>query len=379
MDADTIFEWPQVPNWWDDPVIARSVNDNNLAILKRALETTNSIYLYADDFGGRVRADAVVIIPEEVHKLRLETVRVDQAGVDQWESIRELRGDLEQRYPSHVSSFEDALVLVEVPTPNIMVRHHSDRTGITRRHKLRFTWVVVLAIINLIACSAYFASPGSVVVVSGSEETATSRPSIIISTLRFILGYMVQLFEWELEYALEFWKDTLLILVFFCSFVYAIYRWRRYIWFFHDIELAEDIHADVNTPYDTVEREDEFVLKVDRVASAKYAKRAAMVIKSTKGLLTKTAANDLMITRLASDYLLKEVGMRPHHVACTLPLVHPIVYLPTDNDILAQKISASNAFAQQRADYTNATNPKWLPWFHNVGSYRYVGSTPTST
>lgn len=111
------------------------------------------------------------------------------------------------------------------------------------------------------------------------------------------------------------------------------------------------------------------------VASSRIATMCVHVIRSTKGFLRKDKANDLMVTRLASDYMLNTRKMRPTHVAQTLPLVLAQVYLPFDTDIIAAEMSTSNQFANVRYELAKASGTRHSLF---VSNYRQVDSTPTS-
>lgn len=68
-----------------------------------------------------------------------------------------------------------------------------------------------------------------------------------------------------------------------------------------------------------------------------YVGRVALLVKAEVGLLKLTAANKLVVQRLARDAM-KEHGLRPTHIARLLPLVVAASFMRTDEDDLADSI-----------------------------------------
>jgi len=80
IDADSLFEWPDVTRWWENAELAKKVNDNNFSILRAWLdgEPDGKIALYADTFSGRLRPYAAVFVPEDILFSNLMTSRIGQ-------------------------------------------------------------------------------------------------------------------------------------------------------------------------------------------------------------------------------------------------------------------------------------------------------------
>ena len=251
------------------------------------------------------------------------------------------------------------------------------RTAFGTRRK-QFTTIGTLVFLQIIVSVCYLANIGHSdpgVAAASLEQTSYASPSLILTFLRWFLRLIEWILHLSVHYMSKYWLDTAII----CMCIYALYRFCVFLYntyfSYHDHELAEDAIYNVNSSLILCE---ENILSLDSVGSVRIAGDAAMHIKSTKGILQKSPANDLVITRLASDYMLNTVGMRPKHVAQTMPFVHGLVYLPTDNEILAAKLSASNQYAKKRAELAHATNA-WIPDHWGYHNYREVGSMPAST
>ncbi len=68
-----------------------------------------------------------------------------------------------------------------------------------------------------------------------------------------------------------------------------------------------------------------------------YAVRVAHLAKAKVGLLTNTKANELVYARLCRDEMIKH-GLRPSHIAHSVPLAVAACFIPLDADFLAASI-----------------------------------------
>jgi hypothetical protein len=107
VDLDSIFEWPKgdAP-WWEDPDTAEAVNRRNGDILEQWLNAKldGRIGFYADDFNGRFKASAYVLIPEADHARNLRNARPGQPGIEGLSGARSVN------YPGPVfSNFSQAV------------------------------------------------------------------------------------------------------------------------------------------------------------------------------------------------------------------------------------------------------------------------------
>lgn len=89
-----------------------------------------------------------------------------------------------------------------------------------------------------------------------------------------------------------------------------------------------------------------------------YIQLVAMEIKASRGLLKKSEANDLMLTRMITDKM-TEHGVRPTHIARSVPLCLVLIYTPLNEDIEARQFEKSDAVQRQHNLY-NA--PWWSFW-----------------
>jgi len=108
------------------------------------------------------------------------------------------------------------------------------------------------------------------------------------------------------------------------------------------------------------------------------ATAAAMYVKSRRGTPMKSAANDLVIGRMAGDYL-RRSNVRPSHIAALLPLVTQLVYLPTKYDVEAREIASSVEFAQRRKEYYLAgSRPSWFSFEPSLDRFMSVEEMPNA-
>lgn len=110
VDLDSIIEWPTKDRWWEDEELAKKQNDLIQSTINEWLgRPGNEIGLYADDVGGRLKADLVVIVDDKVLERNLKT-RTDgkQPGIESLDKIKEGARVLASKYPSNklVSDFE---------------------------------------------------------------------------------------------------------------------------------------------------------------------------------------------------------------------------------------------------------------------------------
>jgi len=83
------------------------------------------------------------------------------------------------------------------------------------------------------------------------------------------------------------------------------------------------------------------------------------------GLPTDCEANRLMIRKFVRDMMV-ERGMRPTHIAGFLDLVVELVFVPSEDQILARRLRASVAWATRRERYAE---PLQTMWWRRVTHY----------
>nr|UHS72205.1 MAG: hypothetical protein 1 [Betanecrovirus sp.] len=79
-----------------------------------------------------------------------------------------------------------------------------------------------------------------------------------------------------------------------------------------------------------------------------YAVRVAHVAKAQVGLLANTKANELVYARLCRDEMIKH-GVRPSHIAHSVPLAVAACFIPLDADFLAASIRNSSELRERVA------------------------------
>jgi len=74
----------------------------------------------------------------------------------------------------------------------------------------------------------------------------------------------------------------------------------------------------------------------------RYMNRVVKMAKAEFGLLERTKANALMVTRFVRDTM-REHGVRPSHIAHFSPVVTAMVFVPTSSDVMAAELMATTA------------------------------------
>lgn len=110
-----------------------------------------------------------------------------------------------------------------------------------------------------------------------------------------------------------------------------------------------DKDADLTTD---PQREDIKIVKSSRRVS--YAVRVAHVAKAQVGLLANSRANELVYARLCREEMVKH-GLRPSHIAHTVPLAVAACFIPLDSDFLAASIRQGEGMRERRA----LLGPSW--------------------
>lgn len=89
---------------------------------------------------------------------------------------------------------------------------------------------------------------------------------------------------------------------------------------------------------------------LDNMGSVKCRHRAARLaaahVRSKIGLPKRSEANDLVVARLARDFLV-ERGVRPTHIQRIAPIALEFVYIPNDDDIFAAQLRQTRAVLEQ--------------------------------
>jgi len=100
VDADTIFTFPRVDNWWMNTDLARRTDRANANIANSWLAGPNDgrILLYASDLGGLVHVDRVLILDFITLYGQLGYVRPGQPSRQDWNMIRDGISDSVRKY-----------------------------------------------------------------------------------------------------------------------------------------------------------------------------------------------------------------------------------------------------------------------------------------
>lgn len=78
--------------------------------------------------------------------------------------------------------------------------------------------------------------------------------------------------------------------------------------------------------------------------------RAVAYVRAKIGLPKRTAANELVVRRLVSEFL-KDLGVRPTHQMRIAPIAVEVSFMPTRSDILARDMAGSTPAVDAREDY----------------------------
>lgn len=110
----------------------------------------------------------------------------------------------------------------------------------------------------------------------------------------------------------------------------------------------------------------------------KMATAVAMYVKSRRGTPMRSAANDLVISRMAGDYM-RRSNVRPSHIAALIPLVTQLVYLPTKYDVEAKELASTVEFAQRRKEFHLAgSRPGWFDFEPSLDRFMSVPEAPNA-
>lgn len=89
------------------------------------------------------------------------------------------------------------------------------------------------------------------------------------------------------------------------------------------------------------EEEDDAFYRVDMKRS-RFQARVVCIAKAEFGLLPRSQANKLMVRKYLRDYM-REHGMRSTHIAQHLDVCVALVFIPSEQDIIAHQLGASKA------------------------------------
>jgi hypothetical protein len=79
-----------------------------------------------------------------------------------------------------------------------------------------------------------------------------------------------------------------------------------------------------------------------KMKRGRFQARLVCVAKAEFGLLPRSQANKLMVRKFLRDYM-RERGMRPTHIVQHLDVSVALVFIPSEQDVIAHQLGASKA------------------------------------
>jgi len=108
----------------------------------------------------------------------------------------------------------------------------------------------------------------------------------------------------------------------------------------HDLSVLD------NYELEEVEAKDGSVPARSRSRYAAYVARCA---KAEFGLLKRSEANRLMVTKFCRD-VMRERNVRFTHISALLPLAVELTFVPTEADVLAAQLRGTHTFKRRQRD-----------------------------